>query len=125
MARSAEVLGWGLRSPYLAVHPKTGLITASDQQGHYVPTTPLHIIRDHSITFSQHLSVKGAISGAHCRSVDLDSLIPSTASGACQSWLFGARWARSIEALIHFGYYSPEIFLVLLNQRSPRLQQPP
>ena len=44
--QSAEVLGRGLRSPFIGVHPKTGLITASDQQGNYVPATPLHIIRD-------------------------------------------------------------------------------
>ena len=44
--QSVEVLGHGLRSPFIGVHPKTGLITASDQQGNYVPATPLHVIRD-------------------------------------------------------------------------------
>ena len=30
--QSSTVLGWGLRSPFIGVNPKTGLITASDQQ---------------------------------------------------------------------------------------------
>src|SRR5207247_828168 len=45
--RAGTVMGWGLRMPFIGVHPKTGLVTASDQQGNYVPATPLHIIRDH------------------------------------------------------------------------------
>ncbi len=44
--KSASVIGWGLRMPAIGVNPKTGLVTASDQQGNYIPTTPLHIIRD-------------------------------------------------------------------------------
>jgi len=36
----------GLRQPYLGIHPETGLLTASDQQGNYVPSTPVHIIRE-------------------------------------------------------------------------------
>lgn len=42
--RSAEVIATGLRGPYLGVHPGTGMITASDQQGNYVPSTPLFIV---------------------------------------------------------------------------------
>src|SRR5205085_5354700 len=44
--KSVELLGRGLRQPFVAVHPQSGLVTASDQQGHYVPATPLHIIRE-------------------------------------------------------------------------------
>ena len=43
--RTVTELAYGLRQPFLGVDPKTGLITASDQQGHYVPSTPLHIIQ--------------------------------------------------------------------------------
>jgi glucose/arabinose dehydrogenase len=42
--KSFEVIGYGLRQPFIGVNPKTGLVTASDQQGNYVPSTPLHII---------------------------------------------------------------------------------
>ena len=53
MGSQFEVIGYGLRQPFIGVHPKTGLVTASDQQGNYVPSTPLHIISDHQ--FYGHL----------------------------------------------------------------------
>ena len=36
----------GFRQPYLGYRASDGLITASDQQGHWVPTTPIHWIRE-------------------------------------------------------------------------------
>ena len=46
LAISVQQVAWGLRQPFLGINEKTGLVTASDQQGNYVPSTPLHIIRD-------------------------------------------------------------------------------
>ena len=43
--RTATVLGYGFRQPQLGVNVRTGLVTASDQQGHYIPSTPLHIVK--------------------------------------------------------------------------------
>ena len=40
------MLGYGFRQPNLSVNPRTGLVLASDQQGHYIPSTPLHVVRD-------------------------------------------------------------------------------
>lgn len=119
---SAEVLGWGLRSPYLGVHPKTGLITASDQQGHYVPTTPLHIIQDHQ--FYGFLSSLLPKEQYPAPIADPLTWIPYSinASGANQVWLTGAQMGPLNDALIHFGYYRPEIFRVLMHQRTSRWQ---
>ena len=36
--RTATVLGYGFRQPNIGVNSATGLVTASDQQGHYIPT---------------------------------------------------------------------------------------
>jgi hypothetical protein len=44
--RRATVLGYGFRQPNIGVNIRTGLVTASDQQGNYIPSTPLHIVRD-------------------------------------------------------------------------------
>ena len=44
--RTATVLGYGFRQPQIGVNIRTGLVTASDQQGQYIPSTPLHIVRD-------------------------------------------------------------------------------
>ena len=43
---TATVLGYGFRQPKIGVNVRTGLVTSSDQQGHYIPSTPLHIVRD-------------------------------------------------------------------------------
>ena len=120
--KSAQVLGWGLRSPYLGVHPKTGLITASDQQGHYVPATPLHIIRDHQFYgFLSNLLPREKYPAPIAEPLTWIPY-PVNASGANQTWLIGAQMGPINDALIHFGYNRPEIFLVLLNQRVPRPQ---
>src|SRR5690606_13403026 len=37
--RSYEVIATGLRGLFLGMHPQTGVLTASDQQGNFVPTT--------------------------------------------------------------------------------------
>ncbi|MDX1565659.1 MAG: hypothetical protein R3236_09650, partial [Phycisphaeraceae bacterium] len=36
----------GFRQPFLGIDPKTGRIAASDQQGHYVPSTPVYFVRE-------------------------------------------------------------------------------
>ncbi|MEO8429017.1 MAG: DUF6797 domain-containing protein [Verrucomicrobiota bacterium] len=120
--QSATVLGWGLREPFVGVHPKTGLITASDQQGHYVPSTPLHIIRDHQ--FYGFLSSLQPKEKYPAPIADPLTWIPYpiNASGAGQVWLVGARMGPLNDALIHIGYYRSELFLVLLNHRAARIQ---
>ncbi len=72
--KTATVLGYGFRQPQLGVNVRTGLVTASDQQGHYVPSTPLHIVKDHQFYgfLSDKLAARG-LPGADRRSADLDS----------------------------------------------------
>lgn len=42
--KQVERLATGLRQPFLGLDPDTGRIAISDQQGHYVPTTPVHLL---------------------------------------------------------------------------------
>lgn len=42
---SAKVLADGLRMPYVGLR-SDGTVFASDQQGHYIPSTPLHLVGD-------------------------------------------------------------------------------
>ncbi|HEY0455357.1 MAG TPA: DUF6797 domain-containing protein [Verrucomicrobiae bacterium] len=120
--RSVTELAYGLRQAFLGINPKTGLITASDQQGHYVPATPLHIIRnDQFYGFISQLLPKEKYPAPIA-----DPLTwiphPINASGASQVWLTDARMGPLDDQLIHLGYYRPELFLVLLNERARRLQ---
>ncbi|HYT61243.1 MAG TPA: cytochrome c, partial [Haliangiales bacterium] len=120
--RAATVLGWGLRMPFIGVHPRTGLVTASDQQGHYVPATPLHIVRDRQ--FYGFISLLLPREQYPAPIADPLTWIPHpiNASGVAQVWLAGAKMGPLNDALIHIGYYRPEIFAVLLNRRAPRMQ---
>src|SRR6185436_10527139 len=112
------VLGWGLRMPFIGVHPKTGLVTASDQQGNYIPATPLHIIRDHQ--FYGFISLFLPKEKYPAPIVDPLTWIPHpiNASGVSQVWLSDARMGPLNDALIHLGYYRPEILRVVEPLRS-------
>jgi cytochrome c2 len=120
--RTATVLGYGLRQPQLAVHPQSGLVTASDQQGHYIPSTPLHIVRDRQFY--------GFLSDILPREVYPAPIaapltwIPHSvnASGMSQVWLDGARMGPLDEGLVHIGYNRPELFRVLLDLDRPMSQ---
>ncbi|HVV01296.1 MAG TPA: DUF6797 domain-containing protein, partial [Verrucomicrobiae bacterium] len=106
------VLGWGLRQPFLGVNPKTGLITASDQQGNYVPATPIYVVRDQRyFGFLPGFAPKEKYPAPIA---DPLLWIPHemNASAAGEVWLLKARMGPLNGSLIHFGYNRPEIFLV-------------
>jgi glucose/arabinose dehydrogenase/cytochrome c2 len=115
--KSIRVIGYGLRQPFIGVHPVTGLVTASDQQGHYIPSTPLQIIRDHH--FYGHLPTI-ADKEKYPESIT-EPLVwiphPVNPSGATQVWLTGAKMGPLNDELIHIGYNRPEIFRVLMNDK--------
>ena len=43
---SVRVIADGFREPYLGVHPSGGFVTASDQQGNFVPSTPIYVVQE-------------------------------------------------------------------------------
>ena len=120
--RSATVLGYGLRQPNISVNPRTGLVISSDQQGHYIPTTPLHIVRDRQ--FYGFLSDKLPREVYPAPIAEPLTWIPhaTNASAMSQVWLYGARMGPLNDALVHIGFNNPELFRVLLNERTSRLQ---
>lgn len=120
--RTATVLGYGFRQPNISVNSRTGLVIASDQQGHYIPTTPLHIVRDKQ--FYGFLSDKLPREVYPAPIAEPLTWIPhaANASAMSQVWLFGARMGPLTDALVHIGFNNPELFRVLLNERGPRPQ---
>ncbi len=120
--RTATVLGYGFRQPNLSVNLRTGLVLSSDQQGHYVPSTPIHIVHDKQ--FYGFLSDKLPREVYPAPIAEPLTWIPhaANASALSQVWLFGARMGPLNDALVHIGFNNPELFRVLLNTRGPRLQ---
>ncbi len=113
--RRATVLGHGLRQPEIGVHPITGLVTASDQQGHYIPSTPLHIVRDNQFYgFLSDVLPKEVYPAPIAAPL---TWIPHAvnASGMSQVWLLDARMGPLDNGLVHIGYNRPELFRVLLD----------
>jgi glucose/arabinose dehydrogenase/mono/diheme cytochrome c family protein len=120
--RTATVLGYGFRQPNIAVNPRTGLVTSSDQQGQYIPSTPLHIVRD-----GQYYGFLAAFLPKEQYPAPIAeplTWIPHAinASAISQIWLYGAKLGPLNDGLIHIGFNKPEIFRVLLNERGSRLQ---
>jgi mono/diheme cytochrome c family protein len=107
-------IGQGFRQPFLGVNPRTGLITASDQQGNYVPTTPLYIVRD-----DQYYGFRPTILPLEKSTPPIADplvLIPHAinASAAGQVWL-GDNMGPLSNTMLLLGYYRSEIFSVLWN----------
>ncbi len=120
--RRVDVLGWGFRQPNLAVNIRTGLVTASDQQGNYVPSTPLHSVSDNQ--FYGFLSALQPRENYPAPIADPLTWIPHpvNASGMSQVWLFDAKMGPLNDSLVHIGFNRPELFRVLLNERTKKPQ---
>ena len=120
--RRATVLGYGFRQPNIGVNVRTGFVTASDQQGQYVPTTPLHVVKDGQ--FYGFLSDKQPREVYPAPIADPLTWIPhpANASAMSQVWLFGARMGPLNDQLVHIGFNNPELFRVFVNDSTAKPQ---
>jgi glucose/arabinose dehydrogenase/mono/diheme cytochrome c family protein len=116
--RRATILGYGFRQPNIGVNIRTGLVTASDQQGHYIPSTPLHIVRDGQ--FYGFLSDRRPREVYPAPIAEPLTWVPHTANASAisQVWLFGARMGPLEDGLVQISFNRPELFRVLLNHRT-------
>ncbi len=118
----ATVLGYGFRQPNIGVNIRTGLVTAADQEGQYVPSTPLYIVRDGEYHgFLSELQPKEKYPAPIA---DPLTWIPHAvnASAISQVWLFDAKMGALNDSLVHIGFNRPELFRVLLNNRTAKPQ---
>ncbi|HEX2860729.1 MAG TPA: DUF6797 domain-containing protein [Lacunisphaera sp.] len=44
--RASSVFAHAAREPFLTVHPRTGMVTGTDQQGHFIPASVSYLIRE-------------------------------------------------------------------------------
>jgi glucose/arabinose dehydrogenase len=116
--RSYEVIATGLRQPYIGYDPESGILTSSDQQGHWKPATPIYRIERGKYYGFQPAKLKD-------KAVHPDPIAPPeiwiphfiNQSGASQVWMKnGANMGLLNQQLVHIGYNRPEIFRVYLDE---------
>jgi len=120
--QTATLLGHGLRQPSLSVNPRTGLVISSDQQGQYIPSTPLHIIKDDQ--FYGFLSDKLPKEKYPAPIAEPLTWIPHAvnASALSQVWLFDAKMGPLNNEMVQICFNQPDLLRVLWNHRSSRPQ---
>jgi hypothetical protein len=120
--RTATVLGYGFRQPSIGVNLRTGLVTSSDQEGQYIPSTPLHIVRDHQ--FYGFLSDKLPQEKYPAPIADPVTWMPHAVNSSAMSqvWLFGARMGALNDSMVQICFNKPELLRVLWNERGSKPQ---
>ncbi len=93
------------------------MVVASDQEGNYVPTTPVHVIKDHQ--FYGHLATIQPHEEYPQSIADPLTWIPHAvvASGATLTWLADAKMGSINDELILVSYNKPELHRVLVSNR--------
>ncbi len=120
--QTATLLGHGFRQPNLSVNPRTGLVTASDQQGQYIPSTPIHIVKDDQ--FYGFLSDKLPREKYPAPIAEPLTWIPHAvnASALSQVWLFDAKMGPLNDEMVQICFNKPDLLRVLWNHRGSRPQ---
>lgn len=115
-----EVIATGLRGPYLGIHPEKGTLTASDQQGNFVPSSPIFLIKKgdyYGVEPTMHRKDNPEVAPPLTwipHSVDRSSL--------GQAWITGNKMGPLNGNLVHFSFGRPGLFRVLIDSSSKIMQ---
>ncbi|MEM7144540.1 MAG: hypothetical protein AAF591_05365 [Verrucomicrobiota bacterium] len=119
--KSYEIFANGLRQPFAGIDPVTGMITSSDQQGNWVPSTPIHVIeRGRHYGFVPKVLEQVRYEGLQEPAVWIPHIVNQ--SGAKQVWLRDAAMGPLNDTLIHIGYNRPELFRVFFDEAGKERQ---
>lgn len=105
----------GLRQPYLGIHPKTGLLTASDQQGHWTPSTPIRYIRPGAYYGFEEAAPRPIPSVIDPPACWIPHEVNQSAAG--QVWAVDAKMGPLNDRLLHLMYYRPGILAAFLDEQ--------
>ncbi|GAA4433337.1 hypothetical protein GCM10023091_06740 [Ravibacter arvi] len=111
--KSVEVLATGMRGPFIGMNPQTGVLTASDQQGNFVPSTPLFLIKK-----GHFYGVPATRHGTGSREPDKPlTWIPHNVdrSAIAQTWITSDKMGPLNGDLIHFSFGRPGLLRVLFD----------
>ena len=118
--RDAEVIATGLRGPYLGMNPNTGVLTASDQQGNFVPSSPIYVIKKgdyYGVSPTVHRTDNPPIAPPLTwipHNVDQSSI--------GQAWVTSNKMGPLNGNLLHFSFGRPGMFRVLVDSTSQGIQ---
>ncbi len=111
--RTSELFAAGAREPFVNVHPKTGVVTATDQQGNYIPSSVSYLVRQgDNFGFVQDNPVKLTPPLAWVP-YDQDS------SSTSEAWILGQGMGPWDGKLVHLSYGTGRMFVI-----SPDLDAP-
>tara|TARA_B100000212_G_scaffold341458_1_gene324698 strand:- start:5234 stop:7867 length:2634 start_codon:yes stop_codon:yes gene_type:complete len=118
--RKVEYFGYGLRNGYISGHPTKDIITASDQQGNWVPSTPFHIVRKGSYLGYQ----PGAPFKDYAEIQSPALWIPHRVaqSGIEQIWPVDERMGDLNGSILYIEYKKPSLFRIYVPE-DPRFVQ--
>jgi glucose/arabinose dehydrogenase len=111
--KSSELFSSGAREPFVTVHPKTGIVTSTDQQGHFIPSSVSYLVRrGDDFGFPQEKPANLALPLVWIPH-EYDS------SSTSEAWLLGKAMGPFDGRLLHLSYGTGRLFLV-----SPDLDAP-
>ncbi|GAB5520213.1 MAG: hypothetical protein RhofKO_24640 [Rhodothermales bacterium] len=115
--QAVSVYADGFREPYLGVHPETGMVTATDQQGHSVPATPLYHVQPGQF-YGVAPSTDRAMPPAPTPPV---TWIPHNVepSAAGQVWAMTEQLGPLNGSLLHLSYTLPGVFEHVFDATAP------
>ncbi len=117
---SYEVIATGLRGPYLGMNPKTGFLTASDQQGNYVPSTPIYYVQKgdyFGVPASEHRTDNPPVTPPL-------TWIPHRIdrSSISEAWVTSDKMGPLSWNLIHFSFARPGLLRVVVDSSAKIMQ---
>ncbi len=118
--RSIKHYATGFRGAYIGINPETGVVSASDQQGHFVPSTEILLVEEGDYY--------GVPATAHRDPVpDITpplTWIPHSVdrSGTSQVWVTDDRMGPLQNKIVHFSYGRPGLFQVIIDSTANALQ---
>lgn len=113
--KRVEYIGYGLRNAYVSSHPSENLITASDQQGHWVPSTPFLVIKDDRY-FGYEPGAPFTESPIHPPALWMPHRVVQ--SGIEQLWPMDSRMGPLTGSILYLEYKKPSIFQIFTPDNS-------
>ena len=118
--REVSVYADGFRGPYLGIHPG-GALTASDQQGNFVPSTPIYAV--------ERGAYYGVPATAHLATPLPDPRPPLTwiphqvdPSSTSQVWITSDRMGPLSGRMVHLSYGRSRVFRVYVDSSATPVQ---